>query len=120
MAGAAVAAGVLTAAAATAAVPLLDLRLSGRVLPLAGDLSVVVRVEPDDRNRDLVVLVDSGDYMRSSSEQLDGADAARTHQFWFKHLPEGRYALVVQLDGTDGTRATSRSDFVVGGAAIRK
>src|SRR3954454_17248166 len=100
MTGAGVATAVLPAAAAKAASPLLQLRLSGRALPVAADLSVVVRVEPDDRNRDLVVMVDSGDYMRSSSEQLDGADAARAHQFWFKHLPEGQYALVAQLDGT--------------------
>jgi len=97
-----------------AAGALLQLRLSGRVLPVAADLSVVVRIEPDDQNRDLTVLIDSGEYMRSSSDQLEGADAARTHQFWFKHLPPGEYELVARLEGSTGTREVERSNFVVG------
>src|SRR4051794_18547567 len=79
-------AGVAATAAAAhvaGAVPLLQLRLSGRILPAQSDLSVIVRVEPDADNRALTVLVDSADYLRSSSEQLDGADEARAHQFWF-------------------------------------
>src|SRR5436190_10628658 len=94
----------LAAERAEAASSALQLRLSGRVLPVAGDLSVVVRIEPNDENRDVTVFVDSGEYMRSSSEQLEGADAARAHQFWFKHLPAGQYELVARLDGTTGTR----------------
>jgi len=115
--GAAIAVLGFAAARADAAASQLQLRLSGRVLPVAGDLSVVVRIEPNDENRDLTVFVDSGEYMRSSSEELEGADAARTHQFWFKHLPAGKYELIARLDGTTGTREIANSNFVVGATA---
>jgi hypothetical protein len=115
--GAAIVLAGVAAERADAAVALLQLRLSGRVLPVAGDLSVVVRVEPNDENRNLTVFVDCGEYMRSSSEQLEGADAARAHQFWFKHLPAGQYELVARLDGTTGTRDVASSNFVVGTTA---
>jgi len=94
---------------------LVQLRLSGRTLPVASDLLVVVTVERDEENRDLTVMVDSGEYMRSSSEELEGADAARAHQFWFKHLPAGDYTVVARLEGSKGTREVAHSEFIVGG-----
>jgi hypothetical protein len=98
----------------------LQLRISSYFLPAGSDLSVVVRVEPDEENRELTVFVDSADYFRSSMEPLDGADAARAHQFRFKSLPAGQYALVARLEGTKGVREVTSSEFTVGLSALRR
>jgi hypothetical protein len=98
----------------------LQLRISSYFLPAGSDLSVVVRVEPDEENRELTVFVDSGDYFRSSMEPLDGADAARAHQFSFKSLPAGQYSLVARLEGTKGVREVTSSEFTVGPSALRR
>ena len=98
----------------------LQLRISSYFLPAGSDLSVVVRVEPDEENRELTVFVDSGDYFRSSMEPLDGADAARAHQFRFKSLPAGQYSLVARLEGTKGVREVTSSEFTVGPSSLRR
>ena len=98
----------------------LQLRISSYFLPAGSDLSVVVRVEPEEENRELTVFVDSGDYFRSSMEQLEGADAARAHQFRFKSLPAGQYSLVARLAGTKGVREVTSSEFTVGLSTFRK
>jgi hypothetical protein len=98
----------------------LELRISRYFLPAGSDFSVVVWVEPHEENRELTVFVDSPDYFRSSMEPLEGADAARTHQFHFKSLPAGQYSLVARLEGTKGVREVTSSEFTVGLSALRK
>jgi len=102
------------------AASLLHLRMSSYFLTAGADLSVVVSVEPDDENRSLTVFVDSADYLRSSMETLEGADAARAHQFRFKSLPAGQYELVARLEGPKGTREVTTAEFLVGAMGTHK
>jgi hypothetical protein len=104
----------LATEAGTSARSMLQLRLSGRLLTVASDLLVVVRVEPAEENRMITVAVDSSDYLRASSEELEGADAPLDHHFWFKHLPEGDYIVIATLQGTTGTGEVVTSDVQVG------
>ena len=96
------------------AASMLQLQLSRRLLPVASDLSVIVRIERADENRRITVAVDSADYLRSSSEELEGADAAFAHQFYFKHLPDGDYTVTATLEGTKGTREVVTGNVQVG------
>jgi hypothetical protein len=107
---------LLTGLPPTSAHSTIDMRLSGHILSVASDLSVVVRIEPAADNRTITVVVDSADYLRASSRELEGADAPVAHQFWFKHLPEGDYSVVATLDGAKGIREVASAEVQVGSA----
>jgi hypothetical protein len=66
------------------------------------DLRATVHVEPDAANRRLITVIDGPNYYSRSDEQLAGADAPRTRERMFLHLPQGHYvitAVVVRADG---------------------
>ncbi len=54
----------------------------------------VVKIREDSRNRRLHVVIDSGGHYRSSDIQLDGADARKIQEVFWKALPSGNYTLV--------------------------
>ena len=56
------------------------------------------------------------DYYASSDVQLDGVDAAATHQFTWKELPGGAYRVEAILLREDGHKETYTSCFAVLGA----
>lgn len=69
------------------------LELSPRVaVAPVPELHLRVWVEPDDQNRLLVVTGVSDDFYRSSWESLDGAQARRVRDLWWKSFPCGFYA----------------------------
>jgi len=92
--------------------------LSMAVSPLQSfaptNLTIRLRVAPDDANRALEVAAESGDYYRSSSIELDGSEAPRTISFEFRDVPGGDYDVRGTLISSGGTaRAAVRQHVIV-------
>ena len=87
-------------------------RLRLNVWPTITQAPAVVRIEvllePNDENRSLEIVVDSGEYYRSSTIELDGAGAARFHSVQYRAMPAGTYDVRVLVRGAGG--ATLASD----------
>ena len=59
------------------------------------DIYIQVQVEPHAVNRSLVIAAVDADFVvRRTDVELDGERAARTHQFWWRSLPEGEYMML--------------------------
>jgi hypothetical protein len=97
-----------------------ELTVHKRTLPAPADVMVTVRVPADADNRSLTIQADSGEYLRSSTIELDGEYEAYAHQFWLKNLPEGEYVLTAQVRGTNGVRAKAALTLSVVGVKTRK
>ena len=80
----------------------LSLRVTPRMAAAPATVSITVTVEPNERNRVLVIEDDSDVYYRSSQVQLEGKNAARTHQLIFRELPPGEHLVRASVHGTDG------------------
>jgi len=76
-------------------------------------LNVHAFVRPDDGNRAIQIVADSGSYYRSSLIQLEGADAASVTETTLKNLPGGEYLIVAVLFDADGKRTIDRRRVVV-------
>jgi hypothetical protein len=75
---------------------------------------IEVIVEPASENRFLDVVVDSGDYYRSSRVQLVGAAAPRVSVVEFRAVPAGTYDVLISMSGETGkVRARLHDRFVV-------
>jgi hypothetical protein len=83
-----------------------DDRLWTRVYPAVAQAPAIVHVEvfieSDEDNRAIEIVVDSGEYYRSSTIALEGARAARFHTVEYRALPVGTYDVLVGLQGRDG------------------
>jgi hypothetical protein len=68
---------------------------------------IQARVEPAEGNRALEIIIDSDDYYRSSTIELEGAEAPRVHSVEFRHVPVGVHEIRLVLTGATGAvRAT--------------
>ena len=83
------------------------------VLFAGRDVKTTVRAPRDPRNRALRIVVEGADFFASSDVQLDGVDAATTHNFTWKELPGGAYRVDAILLRADGERSTVTSCFAV-------
>ena len=84
-----------------------------------GAVRATVRTPRDPRNRELRIVVEAADYYASSDVQLDGDDAAMTHQFTWKQLPGGAYRVeAILLRADDERRAVSSCFAVLSGDEI--
>jgi len=83
------------------------------VLFAGRDVQATVRAPRDPRNRELRITVEGDDFYASSDVQLDGIDAATTHQFTWRELPGGAYRVDAILLRADGERTTVTSCFAV-------
>jgi hypothetical protein len=91
----------------------LSMRLSP-TLALAPALLVVRTViESDKNNRALEIVVDSGEFRRSSTIPLAGADAAPVNVTEYRDLPPGTYEVTSQLVRANGARTTVTRMFRV-------
>lgn len=78
------------------------------------ELHLRVWIEPDDQNRLLVVTGTSDEFYRSSSESLDGAQARRVREIWWRSMPCGVYgfrAATFDQAGNMNHSATERAEF---------
>jgi len=83
------------------------------VLFAGRDVRTTVHTPRDARNRELRIVVEAADYYKSSDLQLDGLDAAATHQFEWKELPGGAYRVEATLTRADGEQRTAVQCFSV-------
>jgi hypothetical protein len=83
------------------------------VLFAGGEVRTTVRTPRDARNRSLRIVVEGTDYYASSDVQLDGVDAATTHQFTWKDLPGGPYRVDAILLREDGDKTIATNCFAV-------
>jgi len=99
------------------AAPAADAPVSVAVRPTVtfagGDVRTTVRTPRDPRNRELRIILDAPDYYASSDVQLDGDNAAATHQFMWKELPGGAYRVEAILFREDGRQETFTTCFAV-------
>lgn len=89
------------------------LLVSPRVSPAPATFRINVIVEPDAKNRTLVLEADSGDYYTSSSVQLEGSDAGRLHPFTLVELPPGNYEVLATVLRSDGQQRQAVVDCIV-------
>ena len=80
-----------------------------RVLPAfaLGPADVIVEtiVEPDARNREIEVMLDSSSYSSSSTVVLEGDKAPRVRDVRFRQLPAGSYEVSATLVHEQGIRS---------------
>ena len=77
-------------------------------------LRIRVRLEPNNQNRGLAVIADSGGFYRSSEVQLDGEQAPKTITIEFRGVPGGSYQVSsIVLDQSGRTRASVSQDVNV-------
>jgi hypothetical protein len=81
--------------------------------PAPGNMRVIAWVEPDARNRRLIVELDSIRLFRSTERPLDGEHAARRHAVVFTHLPAGNYEIRIRLTGIDSDVEAVRTFQVI-------
>jgi hypothetical protein len=94
-----------------------DTRLRIDVSPRISSAPAVVRIRavvaPNETNRALHIVADSGSFYRSSMVPLDGANAALVTEMTLKNLPGGQYDVTVVLVDANGHRTSDRRDVVV-------
>ena len=72
------------------------------------------RIEPNVENRLLTIVADGPNFYRSSEMQLDGEEAPKTVELWFREVPAGDYEVSAILTTTsDRRRVTARSSMTV-------
>jgi hypothetical protein len=91
----------------------LTVSVTPRISPAPATVRINVVVEPDDRNRVLVLEADSGDYYTSSSVELDGSNSGRLQPFTFVDLPAGDYVVTAVVFRSDGGRRKVSQDYMV-------
>jgi hypothetical protein len=87
------------------------------VLFAGGQVKTTVRTPRDPGNRALRVVVEGPDFFASSDVQLDGIDAATSHQFLWKDLPGGPYRVDAILLREGGDKTTVTECFAVLGGS---
>ena len=79
-----------------------SIRVSPAVAFAPADLIIRTTVEPDERNRALEIVADSGAFYRSSMIQLEGDRAPKTTTVTFHGVPAGEYEMAAVLIGEQG------------------
>jgi len=113
--GLAALAGLLVVPAPAAAPPPVTVKVVPNVGMAPATVRVTVKVEPDGRNRGLMVEADSQDFYSSSEITLDGNESSRTQRFEFKNLPPGRYEIRATVERNDGNRQMANAEYLVSG-----
>jgi len=108
-------AGFLAAATPSAAPPPVAVQVTPNVSMAPATVRVVVTVEPDERNRGLMVEADSPDFYSSSEVTLDGDGSSRVQRFVFKNLPPGEYDIRATVERNDGGRQMASTMTIVSG-----
>jgi hypothetical protein len=94
---------------------IVEIKVHGYYFAAPATVPITVAVEPGEKNRMLVVEVDSDVYFRSSGVELDGDRAKRLHSVEFKSLPAGEYTLRAQVRSNTGVLGTATGGLVVTG-----
>ena len=92
-----------------------EIRLRGRYFSEPATIHVTVAVEPDAKNRSLVIVADGDRLFRSSEIALDGDKGQRIHTMQFKNLPAGHYILRAEVRSGASLRGAAEEQLTVGG-----
>jgi hypothetical protein len=112
----ALATAVLAASMQTSADEAISMTVRPKIAPYRGNAQVRVLVSRDDKNRTRVWEVDGPNYYRSSSVELHGAMAPRSHFFLARDLPSGEFEVRATVRRNDRSTARVVSTLrVVGG-----
>lgn len=79
-----------------------SIRVSPAVAFAPADLVIRTIVEPDEHNRAVEIVADSGAFYRSSTIQLEGDRAPKTTTVTFHGVPAGEYEMTAVLIGNQG------------------
>lgn len=104
---------VLTGGASAGARQAVGLRVSPNISLAPATVRVVVTVEPDAKNKELMLEADSGQFYTSSLAQLDGDKAPRLQSFIFKELPAGTYEITARVVQRDGNIQKATGEYMV-------
>ena len=94
---------------------IVEIKVHGYYFAAPATVPITVAVEPGEKNRILVVEVDSEDYFRSSGVELDGDKEKRLHSVEFKSLPAGEYTLRAEVRSKTEVLGTAHGGLVVTG-----
>jgi hypothetical protein len=92
----------------------LQLTVNPKFAHTPGSFRATALVEPDAENRWLRLSAESREYYRSSTVQLDGAQAARRHVMLFERLPSGTYLIQARVERADGQEVIKDRTVMVG------
>jgi len=70
-------------------------------------LAISVNVVRQPENRELEIVVDSGEFYRMSRVPLDGAHAPLVNTLKIPSVPAGEYEVIATVIGANGRRATT-------------
>jgi hypothetical protein len=90
------------------------IRMRGKFFSEPATIRVTIAVEPDERNRSLVIQADGDRLFRSSEVALEGDKGQRIHNVEFKNLPAGYYVIRAEVLSTAEMRGMAEETFVVG------
>jgi hypothetical protein len=110
-------ASITTLAASTmvlGAQDVVEIRMRGRYFTDPATVRITVAVEPDAKNRTLVVMADGDRLFRSSEVTLEGEKEQRIHMVEFKNLPAGHYTVRAEVMSNSAVRGSAEESLVVG------
>ncbi len=105
--------GLLAAASPAAAPPPVAVVVTPNVSMAPATVRVTVTVEPNERNRGLMVEADSLNFYSSSEVTLEGNGSSRVKRFEFKNLPAGEYEVRATVERNDGNRQMASTVTIV-------
>jgi hypothetical protein len=94
---------------------IVEIKVHGYYFAAPATVPMTIAVEPGEKNRVLVVEVDSDNYFRSSGVELDGEKEKRLHALEFRSLPAGEYTLRAEVRSKTGVLGTATGGLVVTG-----
>lgn len=97
-----------------AAQDVVEIRMRGRYYSEPATVRITVAVEPDAKNRVLVIQADGDRLFRSSQVSLEGDKEQRIHTVEFKNLPAGYYTVRAEVMSQDKVRGSAEELLVVG------
>jgi hypothetical protein len=110
----AVTVGAIGAVTGDAAEKRLRIDVRPRFAMAPGSFRVRAIVAPAENNRALEVVADGDHYYRSSTIELDGANAATVTEMFMRNLPRGTYQMRVTLTDADGRQTSDSLQVGVG------
>lgn len=112
--GAASAVALAVSTIALGAQEVVEIRLRGRYFSEPATIRITVAVQPDAKNRSLVILADGDRMFRSSQVALDGEHGQRIHTVEFKNLPAGYYVVRAEVHSSADIRGAAEELLVIG------
>lgn len=94
----------------------LALRVTPAIAAAPATVSVTVTVEPNVKNRMLVIEDESETYYRSSAVELEGERAVRTHWLVFHGLPPGEHRVSAAVYSANGRHTVVSTTVTVMGS----